>query len=306
MRMEHLSGVDLNLLPLLDALLEERHVTRAAKRVGLSQPAASRGLGRLRALLDDALLVRGKGGLVATPRAEALREPVRRAMTLVGEALARPQEFDPKRVQRTIRVMTDDYSSLVLFPSLLARLATEAPGIELFVPPPTKLSTAALERGDVDVFIAPIRSNELGASGLRAELLYEERFVGIVAKRHPFSKRRPTLTQFAAARHALVAPRGTRGSQVDDALAAKGKTRHIALVTPHFLVMPFIIASSDLVLTLGERMAKTYSRTLPLSIFAPPVSLEPFRVGVHWHERSDRDPMLAWFRGELHRAARGR
>jgi DNA-binding transcriptional LysR family regulator len=284
-------------------LLEERHVTRAAARVGLSQPAASRALARLRALLGDPLLVRARGGLVATARAEALREPVRAAMTLIGGALAPPQPFDPARAVRTVRILTDDYSELVLFPGLLARLTSRAPGIDIVVPPPSALSTEALERGDADFFVAPLRGRELGASGVRGELLYEERFVCVVSKTHPFAKRRPSIAKFAAARHALVAPRGARGGRVDDALAAVGKSRRVALLLPHFLVAPFIVASSDLVLTLGERVARALMKTLPLAAFEPPVELEPFRVGVHWHERSDGDPALAWVRGELRHVA---
>src|SRR6185436_3429623 len=116
MHMTHLAGVDLNLLPLLDALLTERHVTRAATAVGLSQPAASRALGRLRALFGDALLVRSGRVLALTPRAEALRDPVRRALGLVAGAIATPSRFDPGSARRTVKIMCDDYSELVLFP----------------------------------------------------------------------------------------------------------------------------------------------------------------------------------------------
>src|SRR3954469_18065322 len=122
MRVTHIAGVDLNLLPLLDALLGERHVTRAAERVGLSQRAASRGLGRLRVLLGDPLLVRTGTAFALTPRAEALREPVQRALGIVEGALGTPAVFDPAVVRRTVRIVTDDYSAFVLMPRLIARL----------------------------------------------------------------------------------------------------------------------------------------------------------------------------------------
>src|SRR5438874_1432439 len=132
----HVSGVDLNLLPLLDALLTERHVTRAADAVGLSQPAASRALGRLRLLFGDPLLVRSGRGFALTPRAEALRDPVRRALGLVEAAIVTPSRFDPASARRTARVMSDDYSELLLLPGLLDRLTRKAPGIDVWVHPP--------------------------------------------------------------------------------------------------------------------------------------------------------------------------
>src|SRR5689334_17512450 len=143
MHMTHLSGVDLNLLPLLDALLTERHVTRAAETVGLSQPAASRALGRLRRLFDDPLLVRSGGGL-----------------GLVLGAIDTPSGFDPASTRRTARLMSDDYSELVLLPGLLDRLTRSAPGIDLWVHQPQGASTQPLVDGETDFLLMPLRDGE--------------------------------------------------------------------------------------------------------------------------------------------------
>jgi DNA-binding transcriptional LysR family regulator len=305
MPMTHLAGVDLNLLPLLDALLGERHVTRAAERVGLSQPAASRGLGRLRVLLDDPLLVRAGTGLALTPRAEAVRDPVRRALGIVEGAIAKPATFDPAVARRTVRIVTDDYSGFVLLPRLVERLTRTAPGFDVWaVPAGGSLGVEPLVRGDIDFLIAPLGRLPQLPPGIRVETLFSERFMCVVQRGHPLA-RKATLERFVAARHAFVAPGGSRGGPVDDALAGRGKERRIALALPHFLVMPFVVAASDLVLTVGERVARTYAGLLPITVFEPPLAVPGFTVGMFWHEKVEHDPALGWFRGEMSALARG-
>jgi DNA-binding transcriptional LysR family regulator len=304
MRVTHLAAVDLNLLPLLDALLTERHVTRAADAVGLSQPAASRALARLRLLFDDPLLVRSGRAWVLTARAETLRDPVRRALGLVHGAIAAPSRFDPSVARRTVRIASDDYSELVLLPGLLDRLSRTAPGIDVWVHPLHTTSAQPLLDGDADFVIMPLREGDRPAPGVRAEPLYSDRFVCVVKRGHRLA-RKPTLDRFLAARHAFIAPRARRGGPVDDALAARGKERRIALTVPHFLVMPFLVASSDLVLTLGERIARLYAKFLPLALFEPPLALPEFTIGLVWHEKDANDPALAWLREQIAAVARG-
>jgi DNA-binding transcriptional LysR family regulator len=293
----HLAGVDLNLLPLLDALLTERHLTRAARRVGLSQPAASRALGRLRVVLADPLLVRAGPTWRLTARAEALRDPVRMALGLLEGALTPAAPFNPATAQRTIRVASDDYAELVVLAPLLSRLSRVAPGLAVQVLPARGTSLDGLVRGDVDVSFAPAM-DRLPAS-VNVERLAPDRFVCMVAASHPFARRTPTLARFLEARHALIAPRGQRGGYVDDALAALGKRRHVTLALPHFLVMPFFVASTDLVLTLAERVARIYSRLLRVTLFNPPLRLPGFTTALYWHHRDSHDPALTWFREQV-------
>jgi DNA-binding transcriptional LysR family regulator len=293
----HISGVDLNLLPLLDALLSERHLTRAARRVGLSQPAASRALGRLRALLGDPVFVRSGALATLTPRAEALRDPVRLALGLLERSFAGPATFDPAEARRTVRFASDDYSELVVLAPLLSRLNRAAPGIEIRVLPARSASIDRLVRGEIDFFFAPL--SDKPPPGVHVEALSKDRFVCMVARAHPFARRVPTLKRFVAARHALIAPFGEAGGFVDDALAALDQERRVALALPHFLVMPFFIAATDLVLTLAERVARVYAGVLPIALFDPPLNLPGFTTGLWWHHRDVHDTALTWVRDQI-------
>lgn len=296
MHMSYLAGIDLNLLPLLSALLAERQLTRAARRVGLSQPAASRALGRLRLLLDDPLLVRSGASYTLTPRAEALREPVRRAVASLEAALAPQRSFDPKQAGRVLRVYADDYTSLVVLTPLIARLAEQAPRMQLEVLPARSDGLERLQRGEIDcVFTA---ATARAPSGLELDRLGDDGFVCMVSKKHPFARRAPDLQAFLRARHALIAPSGRRGGFVDDALKQVGERRNVALLLPHFLVMPFAIAASDLVVTLAERIARVFAHKLPVKIFTPPLELPRFTIAGYWHERSHDDPALEWLRAQ--------
>jgi DNA-binding transcriptional LysR family regulator len=296
-----LGAVDLNLLPVLDALLHERHVTRAAKRVGLSQSAASHALARLRDLLGDPLLTRAHDGMKLTPRAEELRAPVRRALETLEWVVRPPEPFDPETARRTIRVGTTDFAELVLLPGLLEALASRAPGIDIWAIANNDRGVDPVTRGEIDIALAPSRPADRRLPGIRSEELFAERFVCLVRADHPITRARGglTLERYLASRHAFIAPRGRRGGVVDDALAARGLERRIALAVPHFLGAPFIVARTDLILTVAERVATEMAAHLPLAILEPPLKLDGFVIAAYWHERSDADPALAWVRARL-------
>lgn len=289
----HLGGIDLNLLVAFDALLAERSVTRAARRIGLTQPAMSHALGRLRDLLDDPILVRSGSGMMATARAEALEEPIRRALREIDDALRTGPTFDPKTSTRTFTLAIGDYGELIVLPPLLARLAREAPGIDLRVLPIPEDYGRLVEDGTVDLVVNPIAA-QLPA-GLVKQKLFDETFVCLVRKGHR-AARKLDLSTFVALPHALIAPRGRAGGFVDDALAQKGLTRRIALTVPHFLVAPLVVASSDLILTVPERVARTFVGMAPLQILEPPLPLRGFSTYQVWHERRRTDPAHAWLR----------
>lgn len=296
MRMTHVAGVDLNLMPLLDALLEERHITRAATRVGLSQPAASRGLARLRALLGDPLLLRNASGFTLSPRAEAIRPSVRAALGELTRALAAPRPFEAASAKRTIRVAAGDYASFVILPPLMKLLDRRAPGIDLVLSPAVFPTSQALLAGDVDFVMNPVIPSERQAPGVRVDELIRERFVLVMRKGHPLSRGKLTVERYVAARHAFIAPRGGRGGIVDQTLGSRGHTRHVTLSVPHFLVTPFVIAESDLVITLAARIAARYSALLPILTLDPPLTIPDFSIALFWHERVEVDPALSWFR----------
>ncbi len=294
---DNLAGVDLNLLVALDALLAERHVTRAARRLGLSQPATSHALARLRALLGDPLLVRGAGGaLVATARAEALVPRLRQALDAVRAALQGDPPFDPATARASFRISTGDYAELVLLPALMRRIAREAPGVDLWVVTSAD-EAAALASGSIDCLLAPRRAGTTPGPGTYQRPLFTETFTCLVRRGHPAAAQRLTLARYAALDHLLIAPRGTPGSFVDDALAERGKQRRVALAVPHFLVAPHVVATTDLILTVASRVAAAVAGPLDLVTVPPPVELPGFAMALYWHERRHHDPAQRWLRG---------
>jgi DNA-binding transcriptional LysR family regulator len=301
MHAEHtdLSGVDLNLVLALDALLAERHVTRAAARLGITQSAASHALARLRDLLGDPLLVRGpRGTMVPTPRATSLAPAIHRILVELSAVLRGDAAFDPATARRTFRIGTSDYVELVLMPRVVERINRIAPNVDLWLHTLADHGDEALTAGTIDVVIGPPRGTARPA-GSYEKLLFDESFTCIVRKDHPLADARLTLARYCAAAHLLVAPRGTPGSFVDDALAAVGRTRRVALAVPHFLVVPHLIASSDLIATLATRIAETFAKSLGLVTMPPPLALPRFQIALAWHERNHDDPPHRWLREQI-------
>jgi DNA-binding transcriptional LysR family regulator len=290
----------------LDALLATRNVTQAAERVGITQSAMSHALRRLRAVTGDSLLVRAQGGMVTTPRADALGPPIRRALEEVALALAPTAKFDPQTARLAFTFMTTDYCELVLLPKLIALLAREAPGIDLRVVAQSDEVARPLAAGVFDLAIMPPhRSDE--SSSVFAQKLFDDRFVCVVRKGHPLAGKKLTLARFAAASHVLVSPRGATQSFVDDALAGLGLQRRIALVVPHFLIAPHVIATSDWIVTLAARVAELFAEPLGLTLLAPPpeLRLSGFSVSAMWHERTQNDPAQRYLRAKLMAVAKG-
>jgi DNA-binding transcriptional LysR family regulator len=287
-----LARLDLNLLVALGALLEELHVTNAGRRVGLSQPAMSNALGRLRRQLGDPLLVRTPGGMVPTPRATELAGPVRDALAAVEAALAAPGPFDPTAPRRFVLAVTD-YAGCVLLPALATDLAQNASGIDLDVRPFEEATRDdLLRRGEIDVAIEYIA--HLG-EGFRRQTLLEEDFRCVVRGDHPGVGKRLTLKRYVALPHLLVSPRGGGGRGiVDEMLAAKGLERRIAMNIPHFMVAPLLVARSDMIATLPRRIAEEVAPRYGLRVFRPPLAITGFALDAVWHARTDADPGRRW------------
>lgn len=297
----HLAGVDLNLLVALDALLEEQNVTRAARRLGLSQSAASHALARLRALVGDPLLVRSGATLVPTPRAVALAPSIRAILGSIRTTLA-GDAFDPMTSARAFAVATSDYFELVLVPGLVRDLARAAPGIDLLVRPVPEDVLGLLGAGRLDLVLGV--SLAPGVQSIRRRRLFDDTFSCVVRSGHPVLRRGLDLERFAAMGHVLIAPRGSRGGVVDDALARRKKVRRVAAMVPSFLAAPAIIAESDLVLTMPARLAARLAPAFDLKILEPPLVLPRFTVSAYWHERVQHDPAHAWLRARVVEIAR--
>jgi DNA-binding transcriptional LysR family regulator len=297
--MNDLHAIDLNLLVVLDALLAERHVTRAATRVGLTQSAASHALARLRELLDDPLLVRGpRGALVRTPRADALAPALHRALEQVREALRGEPSFDPATARRTFRIAASDYAELIVLPPLLERIARLAPAVDVWAVPLRDDPAPDLAAGDVDLSIGVWRARSW-PSGFYQRRLFDDRFRVVLRAGHPAAQQRLTLARYVALPHLLIAPRGTAGGYVDDALAEIGQSRRVAAAVPHFLVAPHVIAATDLVVTLAARVAAVVTEPFGLLSLPPPLELPTFTTAMLWHERAHHDAGQHWLRARI-------
>jgi DNA-binding transcriptional LysR family regulator len=295
----HISAVDLNLVVVLRALLDERSVSRAARRLGLSQSATSHALGRLREVVKDPLFVRTRTGLVPTARAEAMAASVRASLDALDETLFAHAPFDPSTVKRTFHIRPSDYVEFLVIPRLIERLMEVAPGIDLFARATAKEPALALEQGELDLLIQPPRTGER-TEGFHMQKLWDEQFVGIARQGHPLTRGCVTLKRFARAKHVLVAPRGQPGGgRIDDALQEHGLERHIVFRTPSFLAAPQVVAATDLVMVLPARLATALARQLRLATFQAPVEIPGFEMAMFWHDRHDSDPVHAFFRNEV-------
>lgn len=303
----NLQAIDLNLLVAFEALMDERNVTRAARRVGLSQPAMSNALTRLRRTFGDPLLVRTPSGMTPTPAAQSLMEAVREALSQLRSALEDKPAFNPAASKRAFHVLTSDYAEIVLLAPLVGKLREQAAGVSLRIHRPPNVfqppsRTALSDSFDLAIGFFP-DALSLDAS-VRSEVLFEEDNVCIAAADHPSIKSRITIRQYAAARHAAVFYKSEGPGVIDTLLAQKALTRQLAVLAPHFASVPFIVAESDLIATVPRRLAMRFRKELKLQVLPVPFTLPPFRLAMLWHERVDSDPAHAWLRGLVGETAR--
>jgi len=290
-----LSGIDLNLLVVLRALLSERHVTRAAARVGLSQSATSHALSRLRELYADPLLVRNGRELQLTPRALRLLPTLERGLSDLQSVVSAEPAFDPKTARRLFTIGLADYAQAVLLGPLLRALEKSAPDIDLAVVTFPNL-TELLETGKVDLALV-VTGSEFAAFSTRD--LFGDRFMCMLREGHPLASKKLTLERYVELRHVLVAPSGSPGSIVDTELARRGFERRVALRVSTFLVVPVVVCETDFISTMPERLAKQLARVYPLQLLRPPLPLPKFEFSLAWHPRFDHDPAHIWLRDFL-------
>jgi DNA-binding transcriptional LysR family regulator len=288
--------IDLNLLVALEALLSERSVTRAAQRLSLSQPAMSAALARLRTLFNDPLLLRTARGMLPTARGVELAAPVKQVLDEIGRIVRQAEAFDPARAEVTFTITASDYVEFTILPRLVDHVEARAPGCRLAVRP---ISFATLpdqfERGEVDLAVVSAAN---APENTRLRPLYSERFVCAVRRGHPRAAKQITLDEFCALEHVLISPSGGAFvAQTDAALAALGRSRSVRLSIPHFLLIPEILARSDMMAVLPERLARAHFDRL--QIMEVPFELPPFTIAQVWHERTHRDPARAWLRQAL-------
>ena len=300
-----LESIDLNLLVVLDALLEERNVTHAGQRVGLSQPATSNALRRLRRMFDDPLLIRRGNAMVLSGRASELHRQLRPALATLGVALEQPGGFDPATASGTIRIGTTDSVMITLAPALLRHLATVAPGVVVEFQPIGGLDGPKRLRDDlVDLLIGLYRRL---SPQLRRCPLFTDEVACIVRRGHPALRDAPSthdalpLETYLRHDHLRVAPAPDQPGSVADALLRLGRTRRVVCQVPNFLAAPFIVAESDLIATFSRSVAEHFARILGLGLAVRgiPLDLPRQEFDLVWHPRGDDDEFRRWFRGEL-------
>jgi len=295
-----LAKMDLNLLPVFQALEEEKSVTRAARVLGLSQPAVSHSLRRLRELFDDPLFVKSSSGIVPTPRALELSARVEDILEKTGGVLLNSPRFDPSKLQRSFKLWSTDMIQSFGAPPLLKIMEAEAPGVQMaFLAGNFVLPREQLEAGTVDLGIAGF-FGEL-PEGFYQQRLYKERFLCACRASHVRLGRKKKLSvdEFCEERHILIAPGGNLEGVVDRLLAKKNKKRFIALGLSGFSSAGWILNESDSLLTAPAQLIHQVATRFEIKIFDPPLALPEISIAQVWHERNHKDPAHRWFREQV-------
>lgn len=296
-----LASLNLNLLRSLAVLIEERSVSRAATRLGVTQSAVSHALAQLREQLGDALLVRGATGMVPTPRAERLAARVRGAIEELERALAETTAFDPATTKRTFTLASGDHMAGVIVQAMAWMGLREAPEVSVRVVPfePQRLATQ-LQRGEVDVAVGPSIADRLD---LRQTLLFSDRVACIVRRDHPEVKGALTLDQLRRLPHVMLSSDETL-RRVEDALRDQGVTRRVSIEVPYFLLAPSIIPFADFLLIAPRTLGSLFARGYPLRVLDLPVEVPDVRMNAYWHERYDADSGHQWLLAQVRRCVK--
>lgn len=287
-----LRSVDLNLLVALDALLGERHVTRASERIGLSQPAMSNALSRLRAMFGDELLVRTSSGMKATPRAIELAEPLRQLLRQVERVLESDSGFNPDTSQRTFTVRMSDILARLILPPLMARRSSR-PGLSFNILHLAPANTVdALERDEIDIAISMGLEH---SNSVRSEKVLLDRMVCLMRAHHPIARRKLSFEDFVAQEHIRIALSPTDLRFVDRALTDLGHERRIVLNVPHWLVVPHVLKQTDLLAVMPGHLATALVDDA-LCMSELPFRTAPFHWMMYWHRRYDQSNANKWLR----------
>ena len=288
-------SIDLNLLTVFDAMIEHRSVTRAAESLGLSQPAMSAAVGRLRVCFNDPLFVKTGAEMKATPRAIALAKPVRNVIETVRGEILQLSRFDPEKADRTFTVMTPDIGEVNFLPKLLAQLALGAPLARLrAISRSHPAAAASLEAGESELAIGYFP--DLHKAGFFKQKLFDSPHVCIVRASHPSVKQSVTLKQYLALSHVVVRPEG-REHVFDRFLQQRGMQRRIALELSHFMSLLPVIEGSDLIATVPADLADVCRRYANIRLVDVPIKSPVIPVHQFWHRRLHKDAANNWLRG---------
>jgi DNA-binding transcriptional LysR family regulator len=290
----NLRDIDLNLLVVFNQLLMDRRVSTTADKLGLSQPAVSNALKRLRVLLKDELFVRTARGMEPTPYALNLVEPMGYALDTLQNALNQRDSFDPVTSERTFTLGLTDIGEIYFMPTLMETLSRVAPRI--------KISTLRhnsghlsedMASGNVDIAVGLLPGLTTGFFQRR---LFKQRYVCLFRQGHPTAHNPISLAQFKSLAHVGVTSANTGHSEVDEWLTRKGIARHIQLHVPHFVAVGHILQSSDLIATVPERFAQKCAEPFQLETSPLPFKLPDIAINLFWHAKYNREPANMWLR----------
>lgn len=298
----NLAGIDLNLLLVFDAVITERNATRAGRKIGMSQPAVSNALNRLRHHLRDDLFIRGQDGMRPTARALELEMPVRRALAEIEDAL-NPVAFDPSTAERTFTIATVDYAVMTVMPYIAEYIMQDAPGVNIHTIPIEGRLFEKLDHQEADYGLTALGDIP---ERFAHQAISTDHFVCMMRPDHPlaaFEDEIP-IEEYAAARHILVSPRGDAHGFVDDALHDMGLSRRIVMVVNHFGGTPMLVSSSDLIATVPSLIAEKCTEFFDLHLAPSPITPPSSMIGgtMVWHKRLTNHPAHTWFRQLMLRA----
>lgn len=290
-----LSDIDLNQLVLFQRLMVERRVSRVAEALGLTQPAVSNTLAKLRRQFGDELFVRTPTGMMPTPFAEQLAEPIGYALGMIQSGLNQHSRFEPASVKRSVTVAMTDIGEIVFLPPLVERLRREAPGVSLITVRTTATSLRDdMEAGKVDLAIGPLPQLKAGFFQRR---LFRQRYVCLFRKGHALDRKRVSLADFKAAEHLVIVSAGTGHGKVDELIRRAGVDRTVRLTIPHFVSVGHLLRQTDMVATVTERLAESLAGPFELTHRPHPVDLPEVAINVFWHAKMHRSPVHQWLRG---------
>ncbi|MDC7429290.1 LysR family transcriptional regulator [Acinetobacter baumannii] len=290
MMVTKLRHLDFNLLKAMDILLEERNVTRAAERLFITQPAMSSILARLRESFDDTLFVRSQRGIVPTPRALELINPIKQILGQI-DLLLQPLEFNPATVNFTVRIAATDYAHHVISIPFLTALKRQAPNVKISLLPSSDKEQQRLEHGEIDLALSTLEHSY--GNDLHYQHLFDEGYICVMRLDHPALQQPLTLDLFCELDHALVSFQGGFLGITDQQLQHLGRQRHVTLSVTSFLLLPEILQNSDLVATVPKRLV---CNRKDLAIVPPPLEIPGFSKVALWHNRTEHDPRYRWLR----------
>jgi len=290
-----LSDIDLNQLVLFQQLMVERRVSRVADKLGLTQPAVSNTLAKLRRQFGDELFVRTPAGMAPTPFAEQLAEPIGYALSMIHSGLNQANRFEPARDKRAVTIGMTDIGEIVFLPELVERLREQAPGIALSTVRTTATNLQEdMASGKVDLAIGLLPQLKAGFFQRR---LFRQRYVCLFRQGHALDRKRFTLNDFKQAEHLVIVSAGTGHGKVDDLIRRAGVARQVRLTVPHFVSVGHILRRSDMVATVTERLADSLCEPFDLTWRPHPVDLPEVAINLFWHAKVHRSPAHQWLRG---------